>query len=207
MADLDLVVRNGMVIDGTGGAPLRADVGISGGRVVTVGTIPARAGREIDADGRVVAPGVVDIHTHYDAQLFWDGAATPSSLHGVTTVVGGNCGFSIAPLAADQASYLAAMLARVEGMSLPSLEAGVPWDWSSFGQYLDRLEGSVAVNAGFLVGHTALRRAVLDIPGTQLSSGFGNFLVAVAPCGVFVVGDLVCEAAVEDADESVAQGS
>ncbi len=164
---LDLVIRRGVLIDGTGAERRPADVGVRGGRIVAV-TPPGelddeRAGRVIDADGRGVAPGFVDLHTHYDAQAFWDPTLSPSPLHGVTTVVGGNCGFSIAPLSGDPADgeYLMRMLARVEGMPLESLAAGVPWDWRSTEEYLDRLDGTLSVNAGFLVGHSALRRAVM----------------------------------------------
>ncbi len=149
---LDVKISGGSVVDGTGAARRQADVGIRDGRVVQVGNVGETAARTIDADGLIVAPGFVDIHTHYDAQAFWDPALTPSPLHGVTTIVGGNCGFTIAPLAASEADYLMRMLARVEGMPLESLEAGVPWDWQSFGEYLDRLDGTLAVNAGFLVG-------------------------------------------------------
>ena len=162
-ATFDGVIRGATVVDGSGRPGRTADVGIRAGRIGAIGRIEERGGWEIEADGLVIAPGIVDIHTHYDAQLFWDGAATPSSFHGVTTVIGGNCGFSIAPLVADQAPYLAAMLARVEGIPLESLEQGVPWDWSTFGEFLDRLDGVIAVNAGFLAGHTTLRRCVMGV--------------------------------------------
>src|SRR5215831_15647908 len=109
---LDLVVRNGLVVDGTGAPATRADVGVSGGRIVAIGEVDDTAAHTIDADGLVVAPGFIDPHTHYDAQIMWDPALTPSSFHGVTTIVGGNCGFSVAPLNADSADYLMRMLAR-----------------------------------------------------------------------------------------------
>ena len=158
---LDVVIRGGTVIDGTGSAGRRADVGIRDERVVAIGEISEDAQSEIDATGKVVCPGFVDVHTHYDAQAFWDGTLSPSSFHGVTTVFGGNCGFSIAPLSREAGPYLMRMLARVEGMPLESLEAGVPWDWESFGEYLDKLEGKLAVNAGFMVGHSAVRCVVM----------------------------------------------
>ncbi len=158
---LDVVICGGNVIDGSGGPARPADVGIRGGRVTAIGKVEEEARHRIDASDRVVAPGFIDVHTHYDAQVFWDGTLSPSSYHGVTSVVGGNCGFSIAPLSPDASDYLMRMLARVEGMPLASLREGVPWDWKSFGDYLDRIEGRLAVNAGFMVGHSALRRVVM----------------------------------------------
>jgi N-acyl-D-aspartate/D-glutamate deacylase len=158
---LDYAIRGGTIIDGTGSISVRADVGISKGRVVELGRVDGTATKTIDADGLVVAPGFIDPHTHYDAQLFWDPLATPSSWHGVTSVIGGNCGFTLAPLKDRDADYTRRMMAQVEGMPLAALTEGVPWEWDTFGEYLDRLEGSVAVNAGFMVGHCALRRYVL----------------------------------------------
>lgn len=158
---LDLAITGGSVVDGSGGPARLADVGLGAGRIACVGTLEEPARERVDASGRVVCPGFVDVHTHYDAQVFWDGTLSPSPFHGVTSVVGGNCGFSIAPLSPDAGDYLMRMLARVEGMPLASLREGVPWDWRSFGEYLGRLEGRLAVNAGFMVGHCALRRVVM----------------------------------------------
>ncbi len=159
---LDYVIKGGTIVDGTGAARYQGDVGVRDGRIVAVGKVDEPAKETIDATGLVVSPGFVDIHTHYDAQIFWDPALSPSCYHGVTSVFAGNCGFSVAPLTADGGDYLMKMLARVEGMPLASLRDGVPWNWTSFGSYLERVEEQQpAVNVGFLVGHSALRRAVM----------------------------------------------
>ncbi len=158
---LDYVIRNGQVVDGTGAPARKADVGIAGGRIVAVGEVADRGAVELDATGLVVAPGIVDPHTHYDAQLFWDPSASPSNLHGVTTVIAGNCGFTLAPIKAEDHDYIRRMMAKVEGMPLAALEDGITWDWESFADYLGRLEGNLGVNAGFLVGHCAVRRWVM----------------------------------------------
>ena len=160
---LDMIIRGGSVVDGSGAPARRADVGIRDGRIVAIGTVGEAAREEIDATGLTVTPGFVDVHTHYDAQAFWDPTLSPSCYHGVTTVIAGNCGFSIAPLNGkpEDSEYLMRMLARVEGMPLESLREGVPWNWRSFAEYLDALDGKLAINAGFMVGHSALRRYVM----------------------------------------------
>jgi N-acyl-D-aspartate/D-glutamate deacylase len=161
MSRPDLCIRGANVVDGTGAAMRRADVCIKDGRITSIDESPGEAVKTIDADGLVLSPGFVDPHTHYDAQLGWDPTASPSNLHGVTTVIGGNCGFSIAPLGVDGADYIRRMMSVVEGMPLEALESGLDWSWTSFGQWLDRLEGQTAVNAAFLVGHCALRRTIM----------------------------------------------
>lgn len=163
----DHVIKGATVVDGTGAPSRTADVALRGGRIVAVaepGALGESGRSQEDATGLVLTPGFVDPHTHYDAQLFWDPFATPSMSHGVTTVAGGNCGFTLAPLHPDRpedADYTRRMMSKVEGMSLAALEDGVDWSWSSFGDYLDALEGRIAVNAGFMVGHCALRRHVM----------------------------------------------
>jgi N-acyl-D-aspartate/D-glutamate deacylase len=165
----DVIIRNGDVIDGTGDPRRRADVGIVGQRITAIGDLSGASGaHQIDATGRIVAPGFIDVHTHIDAQVFWDTTVSPSPLHGVTTVLAGNCGFSITPLGNDpaDADYLMRMLSRVEGMPLESLRHGVPWNWSTTADYLDLLENTLSINAGFMVGHSALRRVVMGQDAT-----------------------------------------
>jgi N-acyl-D-aspartate/D-glutamate deacylase len=161
---LDLLITGGTIVDGTGGPPRQGDVGIAGGRIVFVGNAKETgetAHRTIDASGSVVSPGFIDIHTHYDPHVMWDASVTPSSLNGVTTIFGGNCGFGLAPIDSQAASYLVPMLARVEGMPLESLEEGLDLQWSDFASWLDRLEGRLSVNAGFMAAHSTIRRLVM----------------------------------------------
>ena len=164
----DLVIRGGMVVDGTGLARRRADVAIAGGRIAAVGHLDATRAvdREIDASGCVVAPGIVDLHTHYDPQLTFEPYATSSCYHGVTTVVAGNCGFSIAPVRPDGRDYLKAMFAKVEGMSPRALD-GVVFDFETFGDYLAARGGRLGTNVACYVGHSTLRRYVMGADGSE----------------------------------------
>lgn len=163
----DLVIEGGTIVDGSGDAAFIGSLYLREGRIACIlreDRASLAAAEVVDARGKIVAPGFIDVHTHYDAQVFWDPVLSPSPFHGVTTVIGGNCGFTIAPLSADNtdAQYLKRMLARVEGMPLESLDAGVPWGaWQSFDDYLRLLDNTLAINAGFLVGHSALRRTVM----------------------------------------------
>ena len=160
----DLVIRGGTVVDGTGAPGYRADVAVRDGAIAEIAPALAGSGaRELDASGMVVAPGFVDIHTHYDAQVFWDPWLTPSSYHGVTSVVAGNCGFSIAPVRAENVGLLARTLQHVEDMSFDTLSTGVPWDsFETFPQYLAAVDDSgSALNYGCYVGHTAVRMYVM----------------------------------------------
>ncbi len=158
----DIVIRHGEVVDGTGAAPVRADVAIDGDRITEVGTVETKGRREIDASGRVVTPGFVDIHTHLDAQLFWDPAASPSCYHGVTTVVLGNCGVTFAPVRPGEQRYLAGMMESVEDIPVETIMDGLDWGWETYGDYLRALGSRrLGVNAGGMIGHAALRYYVM----------------------------------------------
>src|SRR3954451_16603783 len=165
--EYDLLVRGGRVVDGSGLPGYQADVGVRDGKVVAIGRLNGGATRTIDAGGLVVAPGFVDHHTPLAGQLFWDPYGTSEPQHGVTSVVMGNCGLTLAPVEPGGEEDLVQSFVRVEAMPRPALEQGVPWGWRSFGEYLDRLEGRVGINVGGLVGHIALRHRVLGAEATE----------------------------------------
>src|SRR6476661_6699227 len=135
----DLVIRSGTVFDGTGSEPRDADVAISGGRIVEVGKVSGNGAEELDAKGMIVTPGFVDLHTHYDAQVTWSSEITPSSCNGVTTALIGNCGVGFAPCKPDQRGMLVELMEGVEDIPEPVLTQGLPWNWQSFPDYLDRI--------------------------------------------------------------------
>jgi N-acyl-D-aspartate/D-glutamate deacylase len=159
----DLVIKNGMVIDGTGGPRYRADVGVRHGRIVTIGRIRGERARDVvDAEGHVVAPGFVDGHTHMDAQVFWDPLGTSSCWHGITSVVMGNCGFTLAPCAAKDKHLVVRNLQRAEDIPPEAMEAGIDWQWTTFPEFLDCLEAlPKGINYSGYIGHSALRTYVM----------------------------------------------
>jgi N-acyl-D-aspartate/D-glutamate deacylase len=197
---LDYVVRGGRLVDGTGAPSRRADVGIRDGRIAAIGRVTEHASRVIDADGLTVTPGFVDVHTHYDAQVSWDPYVTPSSQHGVTTVVGGNCGFTVAPIDDQSADYVLRMLSVVEGIPYSALET-LDCSWRSFGSWLDLLEAQLVVNAGFFIGHSTLRRLVMGEAALAQDADRAGPAPGVAPSAIQI------EKMQMALDESLTQGA
>jgi N-acyl-D-amino-acid deacylase len=157
----DLIVKNGMIVDGTGFARYRADVGVKDGRITEIGRIRAAAETTIDADGLFVAPGIIDLHTHYDAQPFWDRLCTSSIWHGVTTVLTGNCGLTLAPLRPEHREPMLATFCCVEDLPLRSLAGVLPWTWETFDEYLKAIDIGLGLNMMPLVGHIPLRLSAM----------------------------------------------
>lgn len=168
----DLVIKNGIVIDGSGLPGFRGDVASKDGKIVEVGRVNGAARRVIDADGLTVAPGIIDNHTHYDAQVTWDPLCTYSCYHGITTVVIGNCSLALAPAHKEDRDNLAGVLSHVEAIPLEAIQAGVKWSWETIPQYLETLDQRLGVNVASLIGHSAVRRYVMgeasqERPGTE----------------------------------------
>ena len=170
----DLVIKNGTVIDGTGAPGRLADVAVDGERVTAVGKVTEKGRREVDAAGKLVTPGFVDIHTHLDAQIAWDPAATSSCYHGVTSVVLGNCGVTFAPCKPEDREYLAELMESVEDIPAASILSGLPWNWETYGEYLQAVDRMPkGVNVGGMVGHCAVRyhamgeRSLDEAPATE----------------------------------------
>src|SRR5271168_3849519 len=154
----DLIIRNGTIVDGSGMPRYRGDVGIEGGKIAAIGKIHESARETIDADGHIVSPGLVDAHTHMDAQVFWDALGTSSCWHGITSVVMGNCGFSLAPCRSHERALVVRNLERAEDISADAMAVGIDWRWESFPEYLGALEGlPKGINYSAYVGHSALR--------------------------------------------------
>ena len=154
----DLVVKNGLIVDGTGTPPRHGDVAIAGDRIVAVGDVSGPRHREIDADGHVVAPGFVDADTHMDAQVFWDELGRPSCWQGITTAVMGNCGFTLAPTRRDDRQLVSCNMERAEDIPAAALADGVPWTWTTFREYLAAVDAvPKGINYAQAVGHSALR--------------------------------------------------
>ncbi|MDG2024443.1 MAG: amidohydrolase family protein [Actinomycetota bacterium] len=160
--EFDVVIRGGAVVDGLGSPVIEADVAISGDRIVAVGEVKGSGLREIDASGRIVTPGFVDIHTHLDAQLAWDPIGSSSCWHGITSVVMGNCGVTFAPVRTEDITFLAEVMESVEDIPREAIMEGLPWDWRTFGEYLDFLDQlPKGLNVGGMVGHVAVRWNVM----------------------------------------------
>jgi N-acyl-D-amino-acid deacylase len=158
----DLIIRNGTVIDGSGMPRYRADVGIAAGRIVSIGRLRDSAGEVIDAEGHVVTPGIIDAHTHMDAQVFWDPLGTCSCWHGITSVVMGNCGFSLAPCGEKDKLLVMRNLERAEDIAPEAMEAGIKWAWTTFPEYLDAVDRTAkGINYAAYIGHSALRTYVM----------------------------------------------
>lgn len=180
----DVVIRGGSVVDGTGAPARQADVGISGDRIMAVEPVIAGSGvREIDAEGRLVTPGFVDIHTHFDAQIAWDPMATPSCWHGVTSVVMGNCGVTFAPCSPQDRVYLAELMESVEDIPRDAILNSLPWDWTTYGEYLQSVDRMPkGVNVGGMVGHCAVRYHVMGERSLDEAPADPAAIAAIAEC-------------------------
>jgi N-acyl-D-aspartate/D-glutamate deacylase len=158
---LDLIIHGGSVIDGTGTPAYRADVGVKDGRIVKVGEVRDPARRTIDAQGKIIAPGFIENHTHYDVQILWDKALTPSPEHGFTTAIAGNCGLTMAPMPQGEKDWMYDLLASVETVPRVAMDEGITESWDSFADYMDLVDRPLGLNIAFMVGHSALRRRVM----------------------------------------------
>ena len=182
MTTPDIVIRNGTIVDGTGAPSRRGDIAITDGMITEVGDAVTDTGtREIDADGRIVTPGFVDIHTHLDAQIAWDPLQTSSCWHGITSAVLGNCGVTFAPVAPGGADFLAEMMESVEDIPRRAILEGMPWDWSSYGEYLDWVDRTdKGINVGGMVGHCAVRLAAMGDRGMDETPSSAEDIEAMA---------------------------
>jgi N-acyl-D-amino-acid deacylase len=163
----DLVIRNATIVDGTGNASYKGDLAVADGLITGVGRVTGRGKQEIDGAGAILAPGFIDIHTHFDPQLCWDGLATPSIEHGITTVVIGNCSLSLAPIKPEGRAKIVSMFAVIEDIKKPTFDAAVPFSWETFAQYLDFIRPTLGINVGALIGHSAVRLYVMGAASQQ----------------------------------------
>lgn len=185
-ATRSLLIRHACIVDGTGAAPRDGDVAVVDGRIAAVGRDLPRSGlpagaREIEARGQVVAPGFIDVHTHFDPQICWDRLATPCLEHGVTTVLMGNCSLSLAPVKPADRRALAGMFKQIEDIQLSTFDAGVPWSWQSYGEYLDAIRPGLGINVAGLVGHSPLRTYVMGAAAQERAATDEEI---AAMCGV-----------------------
>src|SRR3954449_1125126 len=177
----DLVIRNGTVVDGSGLGSYRADVGVIGDRIAAVGRINDKGHREIDAEGHAVTPGFIDGHTHMDAQVFWDCLGSNSCWHGVTSVVMGNCGFTLAPVRSDARALVVRNLERAEDIDPAALAAGITWSFETFPEYLDAVEAlPKGVNVAAQVGHSALRTWAMGERAFEQEASFEDLTLMAA---------------------------
>lgn len=181
----DLLIKNGLIVDGSGLPGYYGDIGITQGTIAALGKVEDSAREEINARGLVVAPGFIDVHTHYDAQLFWDPFATPSCWHGFTSVFMTNCGFGLAPCKPQDREYITRMLVKVEAMPMESLKAGVPWNWETYGEYLNALDRRLGVNVMSVAPHSTIRYHVMGEDARKrpaTSEEIGHMQAVVADC-------------------------
>ncbi len=164
---LDLVIKNGRIIDGSGMPGFDGDIGIKDGVITRIGKVTEQANETIDATGKIVSPGFIDPHTHFDAQLLWDGCAKPAIEHGVTTIVPGNCSLSLAPLKEQHRMKLVGMFNQIEEMPYKAFEEGVEWNWVTFEEFVNRIKQGLTINVAPLVGHSVLRLWVMDAESMQ----------------------------------------
>ncbi len=180
-SDFDLVIRHGHIIDGSGAPGFDGDVAVRDGRIAAVGQFSGRGAEEIDAAGLIVTPGFVDVHTHYDGQATWEQRLQPSTLHGVTTVIAGNCGVGFAPCRSEDHDRLIRLMEGVEDLPFPVLKAGLPWNWESFPEYLDSLQGrAFDADIGLMLPHAALRVFVMGERGANREAASADDIAQMA---------------------------